>query len=587
MKITDQQKKSIPFQYAYSVKNGELNVGKRIHQAVDRFFDWIENCPEQDYLDHSKGMMAINFFPTFLNHTKGSLAGTPFVLAPFQQFQIYNIFGWQTPLKDSFNKIVKDSSGKVKYVRRIRKVYDKRARGNGKTAEMAGIALLMMSFDGESESEVYVAATKEQQAKVCWKFAKSYIDHFFSNPKLKKINFRTKQREIIFEPLNSVMMPLGGDSKTQDGLSCHLAIIDEYHAHASDDLLEVLTSSMLKRNQPLTYIITTAGFNTSGVCKNFEDVAKQILDGEKKDDSILIMIHDLDEEDDWEIEANWEKANPLWNHGLNVQELRKSFLETQNQPSKVPNFKTKHLNMWVDSASAWIPSEIWKKCSEEVQEENFLKYGCTGALDLSSTTDFTAFAIISEPDLEGIRDLKVYLFCPKDTIRRRSKEDRVPYVQWVDQGYIIATEGNAVDYSVLEEIVIEEYFKHNIKWVEYDRRFSEHLIQNLQAVNVKLNPFTQTISEYSNPTKQFERLVYQQKIRHGNNPVLNWMLSGCVTIQDTNENIRIAKDKSKNRIDGIIASIMALGGSLTPEDNSKESKYNNQDVPFSFGIPNE
>lgn len=584
MKITKQQKESVPFQYAYDVLKGNIVVGKRQKQAVERFFDWIENCPEGDYLDHQKGMRIIRFYSTLLNHTKGSFAGEPFHLAPFQQFAMYNIYGWQTPFKGPDGKPVVKADGSIKYVRRIRRVYDKRGRGNGKTAEMAGLGIDMISFAMESEAEVYVAATKEAQAKVCWKFARNYIEHPFANPIMKKLGFQCKQNEIIFTKLDSSFKPLGGDSKTQDGLSASLAIIDEYHAHPSADLLEVLTSSMVKRDESLTYIITTAGFNLAGVCKNLEDVCIEILDGIKKDDTMLIMMHDLDDGDDWEDQNNWQKANPLWNYGLNVSELKESYQEAVNQPSKIPNFKTKHLNMWVDALTTWIPSEVWDQGNVPIIEENFTKFGCTGGLDLSTSTDFTAFAIFSEPDENDFRDLKVYLFCPKDTIRKRAKEDKVPYQQWVDEGYIIATEGNMVDYKVLEDIVTSEFRNSNMKWVEYDRKFSGSLVQNLMAQDVVLSPFAQTLAEYSNPTKQFERLVYGGKIRHGGNPVLKWMLAGCEITSDNNENIRVVKKNYRRRVDGIIASIMALGGSLTPEEESNESQYNNPDTPMSFGV---
>lgn len=584
MKITDQQYNSIPFQYSRDVREGKIIVGNHIKQAVKRFDDWIENCPEHDFIDHEKAMRVINFFPTFLNHTKGAMAGKPFHLAPFQQFSVYNIFGWQTPLRDSKNNIIYNEDGTIHYVRRIRKIYDKRARGNGKTAEMGGYALNMLSFEQESEAEVYFAATKELQAKIGWKFAKNYLEHPFANPLLKQLGFQCKQSEIIFKPFESVMRPLGGDSKTQDGLSAFFAIIDEYHAHTSDHLLEVLESSMLKRIEPLVYIITTAGFNLAGVCFHFEKVCKEILEGKKQDDSIWIMIHELDADDDWREIKNWEKANPLWNHGLNVKEIIAAYNETQNQPSKIPNFKTKHLNMWVDALSVFVPQEVWDLGDIPIKEENFKTYGCCGALDLSAYKDFTAFGIISNPDPDGMRDLKVYLFCPRETLRQRGIEDNVPYLQWVQEGYIIATEGNAVDYAVLEELVVSEYKNHSMKWVEYDRKFSGPLVQGLMARGIELSPFSQSLMDYSTPTKEFARLLYENKIRHGGNPVLRWMLAGCLIKMDDLENIRISKKHSTRRIDGIAVSIMALGGTMTPDEVEEESQYNDPNVKITFGI---
>jgi len=579
MQIPQEIQNSIPFQYAKDVSSGKIVCGIRIKQAVKRFYKWIETADEDGYeIDFKKAKVAINFFPALLNHTKGSMVGKPFELAPFQQFTIFNVFGW-----------VHKKTGR----RRIRRVYDKRGRGNGKTAEMAGLCLLMQSFENESQSEVYIIATKEAQAKICWKFAKNYIIHQQANPMLKKLGFRVNQREIFFDPLTSVMEPLGKESKTQDGLSAHFLLVDEYHAHASDELKEVLESSMLKREQPLTYHITTAGFNVFGVCKMYEDMCLSVLEGVNKDDNLFIMIHDLDEGDDWQLQENWEKSNPLWNYGLNLNELKDSYKDTINQPSKIPNFQTKHLNMWVDAPTVWVESKYWDACMVPIQYENFAKLGNCGGLDLSSTTDITAFAVVSEPDAEGFRDLEVWCFCPLDTIEKRSKEDRVPYRYWSNlkrenakddnDTYLIATPGNMVDYRVVfnkvEEICAERKTKH----VEYDRKFSAGLILPLQEAGIELSPFTQTLMNYTSPTKEFERLLMSAKLRSGNNPILKWMLSGCVPITDTNENVRLDKSKSTKRIDGIIASIMAIAGTLSEEKEPETSKYNDPDVEIVLG----
>lgn len=560
MTPTPTQLQSIPFQYAASVRAGETITGKRIKQAVERFYSWIETAEKDGFhLDHTTGMFAVTFFENFLNHTEGKMAGKPFVLAAFQQFTIYNVFGW------------KDATGK----RRIKTIYDKRAKKNGKTAEMAGVALYCMSFDEEIKAQVFIGATKEEQARLCWNAAKDFIDSFVANPRLKQLGFRTMQNKVIFEPTNSFLRPLGGDSKTQDGINSHLSIIDEYHAHATDGVKENLESSAVQRLQPLTWHITTAGTNIASVCKNYEDSVIEVLEGRKKDDRLWIMIHDLDEDDDWNDETVWIKANPLLNQGLSIDNIRDEYLKCVNQPSKIPNFKTKHLNMWVDAPQIWIPTEIWRKNKvSEIPLSKFQKHGSYAALDLSTTTDLTAFAILSEPDENEKRYLKVLLFCPEKTIERRSKEDRVPYKYWADAGYIIATPGDVVDHAVVEDRIRIEYHKHAVKRIEIDRYLATNITSNLQEEGFEVSYFTQTITNYSFPTKEFERLVYSNKIIHDGNPVLEWMLSGCVVISDTNENIRISKSRSHaggKRIDGIIASIMALGGSLSPKE--EKSKY--------------
>lgn len=578
MKIPIEILTTIPFQYAADVKSGKIVTGLRIKQAIDRFYILIESAESKGYwLDYKKGFAVIRFFEKIIKHTKGKSAGQPFILSPYQQFTLFNLFAWQT---------TNEAGGSI---RLIRNVYEKVAKKNGKTAGMAALSAFVKAFDNEEGAEVYVGATKEEQAKLCFN---QEVDFITKNNILQQLGFKVYQKEIKFLPTNSFMKPLGGDSKTQDGINSHLTIIDEYHAHKDDSVKENLESSSAARLQPITYTITTAGTNVHGVCKSFEDSCINILEGTAEDDTFLIMIHGLDKTDDWENEDNWQKANPNLGVTVSLDFLRKEYQKAKNQPSKIPNFKTKHLNMWVDGVSEWIPSEYWNACMVPIKEENFAKFGNCGGLDLSTTTDITAYGMISEPDEKGIRDLKVWCFCPADTIEKRSKEDRVPYLYWsnlkrenaVDDNdtYLIATPGNMVDYSEVEKVVINQYYKNTTKHVEFDRKFSGSLVQNLMDENIELSPFTQTLMNYTSPTKEFMRLVMSGKLRVGNNPILKWMLSGCVAITDTNENIRIDKSRSTKRIDGIIASIMALAGTMTVED-SNDSKYNDPEEEVFFG----
>jgi phage terminase large subunit-like protein len=575
MKPTQKQLNSVPFQYANDVRTGKIIVGKRIKQAVERFYSWIENAETDGFiLDHEKGMRILSFFPTFLNHTIGKLAGKPFVLAPFQQFTMYNIFGW-----------INATTG----FRRINTVYDKRAKKNGKTAEMAGLALYALSFDLEMEAQVYVGATKEEQARICWKQAKMYIESPVANKALKKMGFYCLQKIIGFKNTGSTMMPLGGDSKTQDGINCHVGIIDEYHAHKDDSVKENLESSTVQRAQPLIYQITTAGANVQSACKNYEDSVIEVLEGRNIDHSLWIMIHDIDQEDletpeSWENKDLWCKANPLLGNGLALEGIEKEFVKALNQPSKIRNFKTKNLNMWVDQQFSWIYNEDWMKNKvDEIPMDKFIKYGAYAGLDLSTTTDLSAYAILSEPDENMERFLKIWLFCPKDTIEKRSKEDRVPYQYWADQGYIIATPGNVIDYFIIADIIKSTFHEHKVIRLEYDRYNATQLIQELQEEGLNVSEFSQAIGTISAPTKEFEKLVYSGKIKHDGNPALAWMLASCVIYADANDNLKVHKGRSGangRRVDGIIATINALGGSMSTPEETNESIYNREDTEF-------
>lgn len=591
MKPTKKITATTPWKYAEAVRSGKIVTGEYIKLAVARFYKWIETAEKDGfYIDHEAGLRAISFFPKLLNHTKGTMAGQPFDLAPFQQFTIYNLFAWKNT-----------ATG----LRRIKKVYDKRGKKNGKSAEMAGLGLFMMAGDDEAEAEVYIGATKEEQAKICWKQAKQFIDSPRANPLLKQVGFSTRLKEIRYNPSGGTMLPLGGDSKTQDGINSHLSIIDEYHAHKDDTVKENLESSSIQRQQPITYHITTAGFNIQSACYNYEEVCKSILKGIKEENnSLWIMIHELDEADNWQDPATWIKANPLLGNGLSMDRLQEEYKDAIQQPSKQNNFKTKHLNMWVDAPETWILDEVWQKGSAPVKIENFLKYGCWAALDLSSTTDLTAFVFVSYPDEKGVVDILPFVFCPADTIDKRSKEDRVPYRYWAALSFkkfielpknmrqeykhlykeatiLTATPGNVIDYDIAESYIRGYNYKLKPTGINYDRYNSTQIVTNLTEAGVTMLQFAQVITYLSAPTKELERLALGNKIRHGGNPILRWCLTGCRLRKDPNENIRLDKAHSTKRIDPLMAAVMAIAGVINPaEKESQESVYNNPETEF-------
>lgn len=252
--------------------------------------------------------------------------------------------------------------------------------------------------------------------------------------------------------------------------------------------------------------------------------------------------------------------------------------------------------MWVDAPDVWIPSEDWNKNQSPAADykasfiEKAQEFGSFAALDLSTVTDLSALVFITNPDLEGKRYLLPYFFCPKATIDVRSKEDRVPYRYWADAGYLIATPGNTVDYSEIKKTVLTVFIEYNTRWIEFDQWNAEHLRNEIAEEGIETSFFSQAIGVISAPTKEFERLVYEGNLIHGGHPILNWCLSGCVIYKDANENIKVHKGRShmgKKRVDGIIASIMALGGSMTIEDESNKSQYNDPEKEITFGIETE
>ncbi len=571
---TPEMLSSIPFQYAADVRSGKLLVGNRIKQAVERFYSWIETAEKKGYtLEHNEAIFMINLFPFLLEHTSGDMAGTPFLLSPYQQFTFYNIFAW------------KRFDNKGNKVRVIRKVYEKVARKNGKTAALAGLGLICQAFDEEKGAEVYVGATMEKQAKLVWTQAVNFIN---KSKRLRDLGYSHTQSEIRFPANVSIFKPVSKQFQNLDGLRPSLGILDEYHSHATDGVKQVIVSGMGSRLSPILYIITTAGFNKASVCKQYEDVCKEILEGTIEDDSTFVMIHDIDDGDDWEDEKIWAKANPNLDVSVSLDFLRTEYITAKNQPSDIPNFKTKYLNMWVEAMKVWIPTEKWENNNinknlsiksnkrKEIPLSVFEKFGAYAGLDLSTNIDITAFVILSEPDENGRHYIKPFLFCPEETIDKRSKEDKVPYRMWRDLGYLIATPGDVVDYDIIEDYIKSNFRKHNIKRLEVDRWNAGAIVNHLTEESYEVSYCSQGIANLTHPTKVFEKLVYEGKMLHDGNPVMTWMLSGCELITDNNGNIRISKGKAiqnAKRIDGIAALINAIAGHLSPkEETSKYSK---------------
>ena len=567
-------KKSVPFQYAYGVLDGSVITGKRIKQAVQRFFRWIEEADAKGfYLDHASGMRVIKFFPLSLNHTVGKFQGKPFHLAPFQQFTLYNLFAWK----------VKETG-----LRRISRVYDRRGKKNGKTAEMAGLCLYISALDNEMSAQVFIGATKEDQAKLCWKQAADFIKSPVANPILRKLGFIVQQKVIIFPHTSSEIKPLGKESKTHDGINTHLGIVDEYHAHADNGVKENMESSTVLRSQPIIYHITTAGTNIYSPCKEYEDSLLPVLDGVEDIDHLWIMIHEMDADDGWQDEANWIKANPLLGQGYNIESIRKEMAECALRPSKLREVKIKNLNMWVDEQHDWIRPEIWKRCEHKLSRkqviQKFMTYGGYLGVDLASTQDITAAVAVSEPDDVGDRYIIPYFFVPEDNIAERSKNDKVFYESWVLKNLLITTPGNATDYDVVEQYLERIYYELNIKRIEFDKWGGARIMSHLIEKDIEVGVIMQLTSHLTTATKEFERLAVSGKMRHDGNPILAWMLAGCAIERDSNDNIRVHKGKSikgsKRRIDGIPATINALAGSMSPEEDSNESYWNNEDTNF-------
>ncbi len=532
------------------------NFSKWVKLAVKRHEDDLKKDWKYHF-DEKEADKAIRFFQ-ILRHTKNEWAGKHFNLKPFQGFIIGSIFGW------------KDKDG----YRRYRKAYAKVSRKNGKTELAGGIGLYGFLMDGENTPEIYTAATKKKQAKIAFDVMKTMLDSLMKDSKHIAKLIKESNKHSVIKADGGFINYLGKDSDTEDGSNPHFGIIDEYHAHPDSDILKVIETGMGSRRQPLVFIITTAGMNKKSVCNDFErDVCQQVLKGTKKNEQLFCIMFDLDNPEDWTDKSQWIKANPnigdspLW--GYMDGQYTNAITEGA---SALRQFQTKNLNVWTTNEKAWFTEGVLEKCNYPIDLHILEGKKCFGGLDLASVRDLTAFVLFFPAD----EDLKYpvvlsFFFVPKDMAEVRSKKDSVKYLDWIDEGYIIGTPGNVTDYAYIRNTILEAAEKYDIEAIAYDRYNSSQTIIELQQEEINMEPMGQGFVSMNAPTKEIEKMVLKSEINHLDNPVLLWNFDNVVIVNDAAGNMKIAKDKSTEKVDGAVAEAMAVAewlDYLTNEDNS-------------------
>ncbi len=475
----------------------------------------------------------------FLRHSKGEWAGQVIQLEPWQQAILWILFGWQ----------------RTDGTRRFRTSYWEVARKNGKSTILAGIGLYMLLADGEAGAEVYSAATKRAQAKITFDESTRMVK---ASPTLKKRvtcfrdNLHIKNTASKFEPL-------GRDADSMDGLNVHAALVDEVHAHRTDDVWNVLETATGSRRQPMIFGITTAGFNQDGFCYQLRDYACKVLDGIVDDDSFFAVIFTLDEGDDWTDENVWLKSNPNLGISVKLDDLRRKAAKAKEMPSALSNFLTKHLNVWTQAAEQWIHPDKWKLCVGEIDERELAGRVCWGGLDLSNIVDITALVWAFPPRNDEERWIVVCRFwIPEAAMIERSRNDRVPYDAWVRQGYIEAIPGEVIDYTYVYDQIRKDAGIFDVQDIGFDRWGAADVYVTLEKEGFTLVQVAQTFQYMSPPMKEMEKLVVTRELNHGGNPVLAWMAHNLVATKDVSANLKPDKKRSREKIDGMVAAIMAI-----------------------------
>lgn len=539
--------------YAEQVRDGRILVCEYVRLAVRRYYADLDRALERGWhFDRRAALRAIGFVER-LTHTKGEWAGRRFRLEPWQHFVLWNIFGW------------KNADG----TRRFRYAYIEIARKNGKTALSAGVGLYMLFADGESRPEVYSAATVKDQAKICFADAVEIVRA--TDLKHYLTPFRNS---IVYEARGGMMKPLSSDYGTHDGLNPSCGIIDEFHAHRDSGMFDVIKSAFGARRQPLMFIITTAGFNKSGACYAYRENVIKVLREVNEDDTLFGIIYTLDTNEEWDDPRMWIKSNPNLGVSLSADYLADQVRDARNRPEAVRNVMTKNLNLWVDAERTWILDDAWQKCVGTTSPDELRGCACWGGLDLSNVSDITAYVLLFH---ENDRfQLVPYFWIPEEKMLEKIRRENINYDRWVADGYVTVTPGNVIDYDFVKADILRRTADYDLRSSAYDRWNASQTIIDLQNEGMVCNPFGQGYGSMSAPTREFEKLVLTGRIEHFGNPVLRWMLASTVVKSDPAGNIKPDKERSTQKIDGIVASIMALGEWMTAQAAHERNPYENR-----------
>ncbi len=505
--------------------------------------------PEGCYFDSAAADRAVSFIED-LRHTQGPLAGERFILAPEQRWVTREAFGWMRP----------DGT------RLYRTCYVEEGRANGKSQWGAGVAGTLMYADDEANPEVVGAAKDRKQARIILNRLKAMIrtsPYLLKRTTLQVGEIRNRDNGGIY---NATSSDVGGAW----GGAPHGIVFDEVHAQPNRDLWDALVTGTGKRLQPMVWAFTTAGWDRESLCWELHEYTREIAEGTMDEPTFLGVVWAAAEDADWTLEETWLAANPMLEAvegsgltrsgaraAIKMEFMRREAKRAQQIPAFQNTFRTMYLSQWVGQEVRFMPMEAWDACAEPIVPG---KRPAFGGLDLASTTDLAAFTVVSER--AGGFDVDVKLFAPAEGVLERSRRDRVPYDVWAREGLLILTPGETIDQDTIKSYVIAAATEYDLRDVGYDRWNAGKLVQELKAEGLEMVEMGQGFASLSAPTKELLRVVLERKLRHGGHPILRWMANNTAAQTDAAGNIKPDKAKSTARIDGIVATIMALDGQM-------------------------
>jgi phage terminase large subunit-like protein len=491
-----------------------------------------------------------------LTHTKGPFARQSFNLRPWQSSIVRRLFKTRP-------------DGRRQY----RTCLLMLPRKNGKSEIAAALAIYFLLFDGEIGAEVYSAAADKDQAALVFNVAAQMIRN---DPELlAQCEILDSQKRIVHRASGSFYRAISAEAYSKHGFNASVVIYDELHAAPNRELWDVLSTSQGARSQPMMMAITTAGYDRHSILWELYTHAKKVAEYPALDPTFLPILYEAPIDADWTDERVWKQANPALGDFRSLEEMRTMAARAKEIPAQENTFRRLYLNQWTEQASRWVSMAAWDACRAPVDRVHLRGRKCYVAMDLSSTKDLTALVAVF-PDDDGI-DVLAHFFVPKDNIRERATKDRVPYDQWSREGYLTATDGNVVDYEAVRSLIHDWASEFDLRLIAYDPWNATDLVTRLE----KLDGFTcvqmrQGFVTLSAPSKSFEKMVLAKTLRHDGHPVLRWNVSNVSVRQDPAGNIKPDKTVSAEKIDGVVALIMAID--LVERSAEPESVYQNRGV---------
>ncbi len=550
---------AIAKQYAQSVVSGAIPACRWVQLACQRQLNDLARFKGKDspYRFNPKlsdrngrGFHPADNLCAFIErlpHVKGPLAGEPISLEPWQVFILTTVFGWVTP------------DGK----RRFRRSYIEVPRGNAKSTLSSAVALYMLAADHEGGAEVYSLATTRDQARIVFGDAQTMARRSPGFRTRFSVNVGAHNMHVLAS--GSKFEALSAEGSTLDGLNIHFGCVDELHAHKTRTVYDVVETGTGKRDNSLLWVITTAGSNRAGICYEVRTFVSKLLDGVFEDDTQFGIIYGLDDGDDWTSENALIKANPNWGISVRPEILGPLQAKAMQLPSAVNNFKTKHLNEWVNADTAWMDMRAWDACADtSLDIDNFIGQPCWIGLDLASKTDVAALILIfAHPEIADAYLTFGKYYLPEDTVHGAGNSQ---YSGWMRIDRLTVTPGNVIDFSWIEADLLDMASRFAIQAVAFDPFQATQLSTRMLAEGLPMIEVRPTVLNFSEPMKILEALVLQKKLAHDGDPVLTWMASNVVAHLDVKDNIYPRKERPENKIDGIVALIMALSRAIKPGD---------------------